>query len=125
MPPKILLPIKPHFAQKILDGTKQYEFRRAIFKNKNVKKIILYSSSPVQKVVGEVEIEKILEEEINELWQKTSKHSGIEYEYYKKYFKQKKKGFAIKISKRKKYKNPKCLKKDFGIHFTPQSFIYL
>ena len=33
---KVLLSIKPEFAEKIFDGTKLYEFRRSIFKNKNI-----------------------------------------------------------------------------------------
>ena len=57
---KIILSIKPEFAAKIFEGTKKYEFRRAIFKNKNVKKVVVYASSPVQKIIGEFEIEDII-----------------------------------------------------------------
>ena len=35
---KVVLSIKPEFAFKIFDGTKQFEFRKAIFKNPAVKK---------------------------------------------------------------------------------------
>ena len=31
---KVLLSIKPEFAEKIFNGTKKYEFRKSIFKNK-------------------------------------------------------------------------------------------
>ena len=30
---KVLLSIKPEFAEKILNGTKRFEFRKGIFKN--------------------------------------------------------------------------------------------
>ena len=53
---KVVLSIKPEFAFKIFDGSKKFEFRKAIFKNNNVKSIIVYASSPVQKVIGEFEI---------------------------------------------------------------------
>ena len=49
---KVVLSIKPEFANKIFEGTKKYEFRRAIFKNPNIKKVVVYSSSPVKKIIG-------------------------------------------------------------------------
>ena len=54
---KVLLSIKPEFADKIFNGTKKYEFRRSIFKE-NIKIIVVYVSYPVQEIVGEFEIEK-------------------------------------------------------------------
>ena len=33
---KVVLSIKPQFANKIFDGTKKFEFRKAIFKNQIV-----------------------------------------------------------------------------------------
>ncbi len=47
---KVVLSIKPEFANKIFNGTKKYEFRRAIFKNEKVKFIIVYASLPIRKV---------------------------------------------------------------------------
>lgn len=46
---KILLSIKPEFADKIFEGTKQFEFRKSIFKDKTVRKVVVYASSPIQK----------------------------------------------------------------------------
>jgi predicted transcriptional regulator len=121
---KVLLSIKPEFANKIFDGTKKFEFRRSIFKNGEIKKIIVYASSPTQKVIGEFEIEEILNEELESLWQKTKEFAGIQEHYFYQYFNEKEKGFAIRIKSPKKYKKPLCLKKDFKI-LPPQSFAYL
>ena len=55
---KVLLSIKPEFADKIFNGTKKYEYRRSIFKKKEVKTVVVYASSPIQKIIGEFE-EKI------------------------------------------------------------------
>ena len=60
----VLLSIKPEFAEKIFDGTKKFEFRKTIFKNNNVQKVIVYASSPVQKVIGEFSIEDILNDDV-------------------------------------------------------------
>src|SRR5258705_12548883 len=100
----VVLSIKPEFANKIFAGTKKYEFRRVIFKNTKVKKVVVYSSSPVQKVIGEFEIEYILNHDLNTLWHLTKNDSGISSAYFFEYFGDKKYGFAIKIKKTKLYK---------------------
>ena len=110
---------------KILDGSKKFEFRKTIFKNEDVKVVVIYVSSPVQKVLGEFEIEKVITSELEALWRKTKKHSGITKEYFDTYFTNKEKGFAIKIKNLRKYRKPKCLKTDFNISSPPQSFLYL
>lgn len=121
---KVLLSIKPEFAEKIFEGTKKYEFRRALFKDPSIKKVVVYASSPVQKVIGEFEIEKVLNMEINELWRKTHMHSGISKSYFFEYFNDKTFGYAIKIMSTKRYKKPKCLRQDYNL-LPPQSFLYL
>lgn len=121
---KVMLSIKPEFADKIFNGSKKFEFRRSIFKNQNVKKVIVYASSPVQKVIGEFEIDQIINLELTELWEKTSRHSGISEDYFYQYFGDKEQGYAIKIKKVKKYKQPMCIKADFKLT-PPQSFAYV
>ncbi len=120
---KVVLSIKPEFANKIFDGTKKYEFRKAIFKNEKIKTVIVYSSSPVQQVIGEFEIERIINHDIDTLWNLTKQESGITEDYFYKYFADRLEGFAIQIKKVKKYKTPKCLRADFNL-FPPQSFAY-
>lgn len=120
---KVVLSIKPEFANKIFDGTKKFEFRKAIFKNEKIKTVIVYSSSPVQQVIGEFEIERIINHDIDTLWGLTHRESGITEDYFYKYFKDRLQGFAIQIKKTKKYKTPKCLRADFNL-LPPQSFAY-
>jgi predicted transcriptional regulator len=120
---KVVLSIKPEFANKIFDGTKKFEFRKAIFKNEKIKTVIVYSSSPVQQVIGEFEIERIINHDIDTLWGLTHQESGITEDYFYKYFADRLQGFAIEIKKVRKYKKPKCLRADFNL-FPPQSFAY-
>jgi predicted transcriptional regulator len=120
---KVVLSIKPEFAYKIFAGTKKFEFRKAIFKNENIKSVIVYASSPVQKVIGEFEIDEVLKHDLGTLWDLTEEYSGISKEFYYEYFANKDQGFAIKIKKTKKYKKPKCLREDFNL-LPPQSFAY-
>ena len=120
---KVVLSIKPQFANKIFDGTKKFEFRKAIFKNNNVTSVLVYSSSPVQKVIGEFEIGEIFKFDLKTLWDKTKEHSGITEEYFYEYFANKKHGFAIQIKNKKKFTTPKSLKDDYNLT-PPQSFSY-
>lgn len=121
---KVLLSIKPEYANKIFDGSKKFEFRKAIFKNPSIKKVIVYASSPVQQVIGEFEIEGILSDNPQQLWNKTRDHSGVSEEFFFNYFVDKKIGYAIKIINIKKYKTPLCIKQNFNI-IPPQSFTYI
>lgn len=120
---KVVLSIKPEFAEKIFDGTKTYEFRKAIFKNSKVKTVLVYASSPVKLVIGEFEIEKIINKDIDSLWRITKHSSGISKDYFYEYFADREDGFAIQIKKTKKYRQPKCLRGHYNLH-PPQSFAY-
>ena len=98
----VLLSIKPEFAEKIFNGTKRYEFRKTIFKNTDVKTIIVYASSPVQKVIGEFTIDRILNDDLGTIWDETARYAGITYDFYMSYFANKEKAYAIKIGNTKR-----------------------
>jgi len=122
---KVLLSIKPEFAEKIFNGTKKFEFRKSIFKNQQIKTVVVYASSPVQKVIGEFEIEEIISEKPSKLWERTEKFAGITKAYFEEYFSIKDIAYAIKISKAKSFEEPLSLQNDYGINSPPQSFMYL
>ncbi len=121
---KVLLSIKPEYAEKILSGEKHYEFRRAVFKNPAIEKVVLYASSPVKMVVGEFDIEYILSLKLEDLWKRTKKYSGINKDFYDQYFEGKDLGHAIKVKKARRYKSLLGLD-SFNIKCPPQSFMYL
>lgn len=122
---KILLAIKPEFAEKIFKGTKKYEFRKRVFPASQVSKVIVYASSPVKKVVGEFIFESIIDEEPEILWNYTKKYSGITKNFFDDYFRDKARAYAIKIKTTKKYRTPLDLKNDFGMSYAPQSYVYV
>ncbi|MEA4986309.1 hypothetical protein SDC9_38527 [bioreactor metagenome] len=121
---KVLLSIKPQFAIKIFDGTKKFEFRKSMFKNSNINTVVVYASSPMQKVIGEFTIDEIMEESPDALWEKTKKHSGITKEFFDEYFFNRDRAFAIKVKEANRYQQPLDLI-DFDLSFAPQSFVYL
>lgn len=121
---KVLLSIKPEFAFKIFEGKKKFEFRKVIFKNPNVKTVVVYASSPVQRVIGEFEIDNILSSDPTEIWRLTKKYSGISEDFFYEYFADREIAHAIKIKNTKKYKKPLHLQDNFNV-VPPQSYLYL
>jgi len=121
---KVLMSIKPDFAFKIFDGSKRFEFRRSIFKNRDIKQVIVYASSPVGKIIGEFEIEDILHDKLPILLSKTRNYSGTNEESLRKYFSGKSKGYAIQIKNAQLYDEPKPLD-SLGVSTAPQSFMYV
>lgn len=121
---RILMPINPEYVDEILAGRKKYEYRKIKAKRNNIDKMIIYSTSPIMKVVAEVDIKEILEEEPEKLWEMTKNESGITKEFYNKYYKNKNTAIAYKLGTINIYDKPKNLN-DIGINYVPQSFVYL
>lgn len=123
---KVLLSIKPEYVERIFNGKKRYEYRKSLFKRADINVVVVYATKPVAKVVGEFEIDQIIEDDPLKLWEQTKKYAGIKKKDYMNYFKKRKKGFAIAIKNINKYDNPIELS-DVGdnIKVPPQSFRYL
>ncbi len=122
---RILLSVKPTFVHEIMTGKKLYEFRKQLFKNSEVKTIVIYASSPVCKVIGEFEIGNIIKDTPVNVWEKTKLYSGISESFYFRYFENKDIAYAIEITNIIAYPKPLALQ-DFrdGIK-PPQSFCYI
>ena len=82
---KILMPINPEYVDEILSGNKKYEYRKIKAKRKNIDKMVIYSTSPIMRVVAEVDVEGIIEDSPEKLWEKTKEYSGITKDFYSKY----------------------------------------
>lgn len=121
---KVLMPIRPEYATKILKGSKKYEYRKNKFKRDNVDFIVIYVTSPVMKILGEVELLDTLVDSPANIWKVTSQRGGINKINYDKYFKGKEIAVAYALGKVKKYQQAKTLK-DFNIDYYPQSYVYL
>lgn len=121
---KVILSIKPIYAEKILTGEKKFELRKTIFKNSEIKKVIIYASSPVSMIIGEFEIEDILSQDLKNLWETTKADSCVDKAFFDSYFNNKKKGYAIKIKNSKRYEKSFKIEEEYGIK-APQSFSYV
>lgn len=119
----IIISIKPEYVSLIMNGDKLYEYRKVACR-KRVDKMLIYSSSPVSKIVGEAEIDSVLIDTPTNIWEKTSKYAGIDQKTFKDYYSGKKSAVAYRFSKVLQYDTPKALD-DYGIKTAPQSFYYI
>lgn len=122
---KVLLSIKPEYAEKILSGQKRYEFRKAIFKNPDVKTVVIYATMPVGKVVGEFDFDEVLSDTPQAIWAETSKFSGITRKFFNSYFSGRGTAHAIKVSEVRRYQEPVSLRDIIPGGVAPQSYRYL
>ncbi|MDY4787892.1 MAG: ASCH domain-containing protein [Bacilli bacterium] len=123
MAKEIVISINPKYVEKIINGSKKFEYRTKAAKQ-DVKKIIIYETIPTKKIVAEAEIIEVLMMEPEKLWEKTKEFSGVSKEFFDQYFKERKVAYAYRLGKVKVYDEPKELN-EFGLKVAPQSFVYL
>lgn len=122
---KILLSIKPEFVKEIFEGNKKFEYRKSMFKREGINQVIVYSTMPVGRIIGEFSIEKILKLCPEQLWKVTSEYSGISKCFFDEYFNARKIAYAYQIKNPILYDDPidpDSFSKKF---FAPQSFKYI
>ncbi|MFN8091122.1 MAG: hypothetical protein U0599_02625 [Vicinamibacteria bacterium] len=125
MPTRVLLSVKPRFAEAIFRGAKTFEFRRALFRRRDVKTVVLYASSPTCKVVGQFTIDRVLSLSPDELWRATQHGGGIDREYFDRYFEGRDTAHALEVKQARRYRWPLCLREHLGLSRPPQSFCYI
>lgn len=121
----VLLSIKPKYVKSILEGEKRYEFRKAIFRNRSVDRIFIYSSAPVKRIVALFEISRIIEDHPSALWDQTRDHAGINDLEFFSYFAGRSKGYAIGIENLKEFDTPIDPREEIPGFVPPQSYCYV
>ena len=109
----ILISIKPEYVEKILIGTKKYEYRKRLAKRKS-DAIYIYSTSPVMKVVAKAEIIGTISAAPSTLWEKTKRNAGISEKKYLEYFHGHETAYAYELGKIQIFDFPRSLS-DFNI----------
>ncbi|OOO02137.1 MAG: hypothetical protein USCGTAYLOR_01639 [Chromatiales bacterium USCg_Taylor] len=121
----VLLSIKPRYADLILAGTKRVELRRS-WPSNDIGVMVLYSSSPVQRLVGVAYVDNVNEADVTGLWQLACAYGGgLTHDELVEYFEGKRTAYGIMIKSIKAAEcvvDPKDLFPDFA---PPQSFQYL
>jgi type I restriction enzyme S subunit len=121
----VLLSIKPKYVKSIIEGEKRYEFRKTIFKNREINRIYIYSSSPMKKIVATFEIGGILEDHPADLWDNVKDYAGINHRDFFAYFDGKSRAFAIKIQNLQEFNDPVDPYATMPGFVPPQSYCYM
>lgn len=120
---KVLMSIKPVYAEKILNGEKLFEFRKRPFL-KSVERVVIYASSPVKKVIGEFELCGFLIDRKDRVWQKCKEHAGVTKTAFDTYYAKESRACALIIGEVVRYPKQFNLMQCFGVR-PPQSYCYL
>jgi predicted transcriptional regulator len=102
----LLLSIHPEYAEMIFNGDKTVELRKVKPKIKNGDLVIIYVTSPVKELAGVLKVDKVIEEDLEELWNKVKKKCGITKKEFDNYFKNKNIGYGISFKDVWKFSNP-------------------
>lgn len=119
MKKKCIMAIKPEFYNKIKGKEKTVEYRKVA--PQGVDKILLYVSSPISKILGQIEIETIIKNNIEEIWDSTKDLGGINKDIFLNYCKNKATIYAIYIKSFTEFETPIFLKKSQ----VPQNYYFL
>lgn len=120
---KLLMSINPEHVDNILAGTKKFEFRKNKCKEE-IDSIIIYSTSPIMRVVAEVEVKGIIEDTPQVVWNKTQSAAGIDKIFFDSYYRGRSTAVAYILGEVKKFAAPKNLA-DYGVKAAPQSYVYV
>lgn len=115
--------INPEHVDNIMSGKKIYEFRKVKCKRK-IDSIVIYSTAPVMKIVGEVEVVDLIEGTPDLVWEKTCTGAGINKAFFDSYYNNKKTAFAYCLGMVNCFEKARTLS-DYGLKNAPQSFVYL
>ena len=120
----LLLSIKPEFAEKILFGSKRFEFRKQI-PCQQFDFVYIYSSFPEKRIVGKFRVRKIVQGTPRELWEKCGRNGGIAEDMFFTYFKDKSIGYGFQVDEVERLEPPIDPKKINENFKAPQSFAYI
>lgn len=124
----VLVSIRPIYASRIMKGQKTVELRRRFPEVGATGAIaLIYSSSPVQAIVGCARIKHVLKLPVSQIWEEHGAAACISREEFDKYFCDLTVGFAILLEGVKSFKrelNAAHLEEKFGI-VPPQSYRYV
>lgn len=121
-----VISIKPQYVDAIVEGQKEYELRR---RKPNLDKgdlLIIYETSPEKKVTAWAELDKIIEENIDNLWEKVGEKSAVNFDTFMKYFKGCENGYALQLKNINQFSNPLSLEelRHYMPRYTPPQFFH-
>lgn len=121
---EVLISIYQEYAEAILTGEKIIEFRKSQFP-RNISRVYLYSTSPVQKVIGHFDVKNVLRTSPRNLWNQYGKRGLIGYADFTSYYGNAEEACGILVENAVRYPRPVELKELDPSMSVPQSYRYL
>lgn len=118
-----LLSINPEHVDRIIDGSKKFEFRK-VRARRDISRILVYSTAPIARVVAEVEVTSVVDGTPASVWELVMHGAGISREFYDTYYEGRDRAIAYELGRVNAFGRPKRLS-DFGVSCAPQSFVYI
>ena len=123
----IIISIKPKYTDKIIQGRKTVELRRR-FPSSTMRGTIahIYSTSPVQAMVGRAEISDIVRLPVSAIWREYGSEALVEKKDFDEYFCGLEEGVVLKLEnvlELPRHFSLSELRERFGFE-PPQSFLY-
>lgn len=120
----VLISIHPEHVARILAGTKVFEYRKAV-PTQDVSHLVLYSTSPIKKVVAVAKVVGCLVGSPSKIWTDTAYGSGITRKFYQGYFSGYGKAVAFELGNIFELSSPLELSVLTSCKASPRSFCYL
>jgi len=125
-PTTFVLSIKPTYIERILEGRKTIELRRRFPRARAPACVLLYSTSPVQALVGHAVLRDVAHLSVQALWLRFSRAAGVTRTEFDRYFYGVKSGCALRLTDIQVFADPMALKEleDRFAFSPPQSYCY-
>lgn len=94
----LLLSIHPEHAQSIFIGTKTVELRRVRPQVSKGSQVLIYVSSPIKALAGGFEVEEVIEDKPEKLWDRVRRYAAITREQFDGYYTDAVTGYGIMIA---------------------------
>ena len=117
-----VMAIHPEYADAILRGTKQVEFRKRKLAD-DVETIVIYATAPVQKIVGEFRIRETVVDAPERIWARYGAVGVIDRHSFAEYYASTVNAVAFVVDKAIRYGQPRPLSE--LARSIPQSFYYV
>jgi predicted transcriptional regulator len=116
--------IHPGYAEAILDGAKHVEFRKRALAS-DISRVVIYATSPVQKIVGEFTIRETVVDDPDAIWDRFGDVGEIDRESFGAYYANSATAVAFVVDTAKRYSRPTSLNELDSAPAIPQSFSYI
>jgi predicted transcriptional regulator len=116
--------IQAEYAQAILAGTKTVEFRKRRLAP-DIRTVLIYETSPTQRVVGYFSIDETIASTPEALWERFAAVGGIRHEAFHRYYGKAATAVGLKIESAERFTTGVSLSDLTPSPPAPQSFLYL